>query len=350
LNYNYKLNSQLQAGAIKYSYYDFASTAPNISERIKSADISTSRASSWSTIGTTISYGAEVKVVGNTFTFESLGTTVAPVKRTFRAEVPTHTLTLNVDGNDRNFLAMKGIPLVFETFFRNTDLYAAVNPISDSLEEVPITWRITNEDNGQSYNSGDLTTLNQGGIGVGTETSPVVYSFRDSSSKARKLEFFYDHARVITLSMNGLNLSTWTTVSLPALKRLNIVSNDFYQLPRFRSNVSAKTTLAPGGLAPALTHITITDNNMSRATNAAAVRITANEQLNTLPTTLESLEMNGVFSDSTTINLLNYTNLKNFNMNSYYNRNSQRRMTGGTVIPRVTKGELSTGTLLLTYT
>jgi hypothetical protein len=182
LNYNYKLNSQLQAGAIKYSYYDFASTAPNISERIKSADISTSRASSWSTIGTTISYGAEVKVVGNTFTFESLGTTVAPVKRTFRAEVPTHTLTLKVDGNDRNFLAMKGIPLVFETFFRNTDLYAAVNPISGSLGEVPITWRITNEDNGQSYNSGDLTTLNQGGIGVGTETSPVVYSFRDSTS------------------------------------------------------------------------------------------------------------------------------------------------------------------------
>jgi Leucine-rich repeat (LRR) protein len=141
--------------------------------------------------------------------------------------------------------------------------------------------------------------------------------------------------------MNGLNLSTWTTVSLPALKRLNIASNDFYQLPSFRSNVSAKTTLAPGGLAPALTHITISDNNMSRATNAAGVRITANEQLNTLPTTLESLEMNGVFSDSTTIDLLDYINLKNFNMNSYYNRNSQRRMTGGTVMPRVTEGALS---------
>jgi len=338
LEYNYQLNSQLQAGAIKYNYFDFSSTAPVLRDRIKSADISTSRASSWSTIGTTISYGAEVKVIGDTFTFDSLGTTVAPVKKTFRSEIATHALTLKVDGVDRDFLAMKGIPLVFDTFFRNTDLYAAVNPINDGTSNIPVTWRITNEDNGQSYNSGDGSStfpLATSAAGIGTEADPSLYSFRDSVSKARKLEFFYNPANVLTLYMNGLNLSTWTSVSLPALKRLNIASNDFYQLPSFRSDVSAKTTIAPGGLAPALTHITITDNNLSRAINASGVRITANEQLNTLPTTLESLEMNGVFSDSTTIDLLDYTNLKNFNMNSYYNRNSQRSMTGGTVMPRV---------------
>jgi hypothetical protein len=329
LNYNYRLNSQLQAGAIKYGYFDFATNTQ------KQADISTSRVSSWSTIGNSISYGGEIKVVGTAFTFDSLGTTVAPVPKTFRSEVPTHVLKLQVNGTERDFLAMKGIPLVFDTFFRNADLYAAVTPINDGNGNVPITWRITNEDNGQSYNSGDGSVTYPGNIGTGSETSPVLYSFRDSVSKARKLEFFYNPANVLNLSLNGLNLSTWTSVSLPALKRLNIASNDFYQLPSFRSDASAKTTIAPGGLAPALTHVTLTNNNLSRATTSAGVQITANEQLNTLPTTLQSLEINGVFSDSTTIDLLDYTNLTNFFMHTYYDRTAQRRMTGGTVMPKV---------------
>jgi hypothetical protein len=328
LAYNYRLNSQLQAGAIKYGYFDFATNTQ------KQADISTSRVSSWSTIGSTISYGGEVKVVGTEFSFLTLGTTVAPLAKAFRSEVPTHVIKLQVDGVEQDFLAMKGIPLVFDTFFRNADLSAAVNPISDGSGVIPITWRITNEDDGQSYNSGDGSGTS-GNIGTGTELSPVVYSFRDSSSKARTLEFFYNPANVVRLSLNGLNLSTWTTVSLPALKRLDISSNDFYQLPSFRSDVSAKTALTPEELAPALTHMTINNNNMSRAIDASGVQITANAQLNTLPTTLQSLEMNGVFSDSTTIDLLDYTSLTNFYMHSYYDQYGSRSMTGGTVMPKV---------------
>jgi len=329
LNYNYRLNNQLQAGAVKYNYFNFATNT------VTSADISTSRASSWSTIGSTISYGGEVKVVGNSFTFDSLGTTIAPLAKTFRSEVPTHKLSLQVDGIERSFLAMKGIPLVFSAFFRNADLYAAVNPVNDGTSNVPITWRITNEDDGQSYNSGDGSATYTGNIGTGTEGNPVVYSFRDASSKARKLEFFYNPANVLQLSMTGLNLSTWTTVSLPALKRLDISSNDFYQLPSFRSDVSAKTTITPEGLAPVLTHLVLTNNNMSRATNSSGVQLTANAQLNTLPTTLQSLEINGVFSDSTTIDLLDYTNLTTFTMISYYDRTAQRIMKGGTIMPKV---------------
>jgi hypothetical protein len=328
LGYNYRLNSQLQAGAIKYGYFDFATNTQ------KQADISTSRVSSWSTIGNTISYGGEVKVVGPTFSFLTLGTTVAPLAKSFRSEVPTHAIKLKVDGVEQDFLAMKGIPLVFDTFFRNADLTAGVNAISDGSGVIPITWRITNEDDGQSYNSGD----GSGGstsVGTGSELSPVTFPFRDSTSKARKLEFFYNPANVVRLSLNGLNLSTWTNVSLPALKRLDISSNDFYQLPSFRSDASAKTSLTAEGLAPVLTHMTINNNNMSRATNASGVQITANAQLNTLPTTLQSLEMNGVFSDSTTIDLLDYTSLTNFYMHSYYDSYAQRSMTGGTVMPKV---------------
>jgi hypothetical protein len=330
LDYNYRLNSQLLAGAIKYGYYDFATNGQ------KQADISTSRVSSWSTIGNSIFYGGEIKVVGNTFTFDSLGTTTAPITKTFRSEVPTHVLKLQIDGTEKSFLAMKGIPLVFDTFFRNTDLYAAVTPVTDQNGNVPFTWRITNEDNGQSYNSGDgSATYPAGGGRIGVLGGPSLYSFRDSTSKARKLEFFYNPANILQFSMNGLNLSDWTTVSLPALKILDISSNDFYQLPSFRSDVSAKTSLAPGGLAPVLTQINLTNNNLSRARDAAGVQITANAQLNTLPTTLTHLNIGGVFSDSTDIDLLDYTNLTNFSMHSYYDRSAQRRMTGGTVMPKV---------------
>ena len=98
----------------------------------KNADISTSRVSSWSTIGTGadafISYGGEIKVVGPQLTLASLKTTVAPIGKTFRSEVPTHLVKLDVRGVSKSFLAMKGIPLEFTGFFRNADLQSRSNP------------------------------------------------------------------------------------------------------------------------------------------------------------------------------------------------------------------------------
>jgi len=321
LAFNYRIDSQIKAGALKYNYWDFATN------NIKQADISTSRVSSWSTIGESIVYGGEVRVVGDTLTFSSIGTTNAPIPKTFRSEVPTHLLRLEVDGQVKDFLAMKGIPLVFDTFFRNADLYAAVTTVFDGVNDdvpVPITWRITNKDTtGRSYNSGDGTTDNPGSIGTGDLDDPTIYTFRDSTSKARKLELFYDPSKIIRLQLASLNLSTWTSVPLPTLKKLYIQDNDFYELPNFND------------LAPTLTDIDITGNNLSRAVDASGAQITATQQLNTLPTTLVNLKMNGVFSDSTTIDLRNYTNLAYFQMSSFFARDSQRRMTGGTVTPKV---------------
>lgn len=327
--FNYRVDDQVQAAAIKYNFLDFSSNTT------KSADISTSRVSSWSTIGDTIVYGGEVKVVGDSITLSSLNTTTAPIPKTFRSEVPTHALKLKIDGVEKDFLAMKGIPLQFETFFRNADLYAAVTPVTDGAGPVPITWRITNEDNGQSYNSGDNTPANPGNIGTGSIGSPTLYTFRDSRSRARNLEFFYDPSKVLEMRVAGLNMSQWTSVSLPNLKRLNITSNDFYVLPSFRSDSSAKTTLSSDGLAPTLTHLYMSSNNLARAVDDSGIQITANSQLNTMPTTMQHVELNGSFSDSTDIDLLDYTNLTYFYMHSYYARSAQRRMTGGTVMPQV---------------
>lgn len=319
LDFNLEIDNQINAAAIKYNYLDFSNNSNKV------ADISTSRVSSWSSIGSSILYGGEVEVTGDNITFSSLGTSTAPIAKTFRAEVATHKLLINVNGSPKEFLAMKGIPLEWEGFFRNVDLSHAVNSVSDSQGVVPPVWRITNKAGGQSYNTGDAT----GSIGAGAVDSPAVYAFRDSSSKARKIEFFYNPLKILELRLPGCNLTEWTNVGLDNIQRIDINNNDFYELPKF-----GPSSRGGDGLAVDLKKITISANDMSRAEDASGAQIPANTQLNTLPTTLTHLTMNGVFSDNTTIDLTDYEDLSFLQFQTYYSRNAQRRMTGGTISPK----------------
>ena len=333
LLFNLEINDQVQAAAIKYTYLDF-STNDN-----KKADISTSRVSSWSTIGSAILYGGEVKVTGNNIQLSSLGTVSAPVTKTFRAEVPTHTVNVNINGSSQSFLAMKGIPLQWQAFFRNASLKHAVTSVLDTHPDtqvvnslVPPTWRITNEDDGRSFNSGDATDANPGSKGAGSITSLVDYSFNDSRDRSRTVEFFYNPAKIDGLSLVGINLSSWTNISLPALKIVDISINDFYELPNF------------GNLAPALVTINMSANNLSRAVDPTdGSQITANTQLNTLPTTIENLTMNGCFSDSTIIDLTSLTELETLSFTSTYSRNSYRSMQGNGVTPKTIRNHATKG-------
>jgi len=319
LDFNLEIDNQINASAIKYNYLDYSNNS------IKTADISTSRVSSWSSIGSSILYGGEVEVTGDNVTFNSLGTSSAPIPKTFRAEVATHKLLINVNGTAKEFLAMKGIPLEWEGFFRNVDLSHAVDSVTDSAGIVPPVWRITNKAGGQSYNTGDAT----GSIGAGVVDSPATYAFRDSSSKARKIEFFYNPLKIKELRLPGCNLTEWTNVGLDNIQRIDINNNDFYELPKF-----GPSSRGGDGLAVDLKKITISANDMSRAEDASGNQLPANSQLNTLPTTLTHLTMNGVFSDSTTIDLTDYDNLEFLQFQTYYSRNAQRRMTGGTISPK----------------
>ena len=319
LDFNLEIDNQINAAAIKYNYLDYSNNS------IKTADISTSRVSSWSSIGTSILYGGEVEVTGDNLAFTSLATSTAPIRKTFRAEVATHKLLINVNGTAKEFLAMKGIPLEWEGFFRNVDLSHAVDSVTDSAGTVPPVWRITNKSNGQSYNTGDAT----GSIGAGVVDSPAIYAFRDSSSKARKIEFFYNPLKIKELRLPGCNLTEWTNVGLDNIQRIDINNNDFYELPKF-----GPSSRGGDGLAVDLKKITISANDMSRAEDASGNQLPANSQLNTLPTTLTHLTMNGVFSDSTTIDLTDYDNLQFLQFQTYYSRNAQRRMSGGTISPK----------------
>ena len=315
LDFNLEIDNQINAAAIKYNYLDYSN---NVN---KTADISTSRVSSWSSIGSSILYGGEVEVSGGTVTLSSLATSSAPIQKVFRAEVATHEITIKVNGTNKKFLAMKGIPLEWNGFFRNVDLYHAVDSVSDDIGVVPPVWRITNYAGGQSYNSGSL--------GPGVVDTPMKYPFKDSSSKARKIEFFYNPLKIRELRLPNCNLTEWTNVGLDNIQRIDINNNDFYELPKF-----GPSSRGGNGLAEDLKKITISANDMSRAEDSSGAQIPANTQLNTLPTTLTHLTMNGVFSDSTAIDLTDYENLQFLQFETYYSRNAQRRMSGGTISPK----------------
>ena len=358
MNFNTIINSQLAGSAIKYNYLDF-STIENNKWKEKKADISTSRISSWSPIGpeatpdSIIFYGGEVNSKKGTVSYSSIATTKTPLKKSFRAEVPTHILKMKFNGVEQNVLAMKGIPLVFESAFRDCDLTASVVGIQDSSgSTIPITWRVTNLDNSATvFNSGDGTPANPGSVGTGTLSNPAIYAFRDSQSRPRRIEFFYNPSKIEQFKIIEANISQWTNVSLPNLKILSFEKNDLAVIPELRDDIEAVGAAKHGltstaGLAPTLEEINLTGNKLARAelslqgstnltNNDNALYSTANAQLNRLPLTMKKITANGCFKDSTEVDLTQYVNLENFSMGVTYGSDLRRRMTGGKVMPAV---------------
>jgi hypothetical protein len=195
LEYNLNIDGQLLAGAVKFKYVNYDELHEN---SISSGDVSTSRVSAWSIFGegldATLSYGGEVAVTGNTLKVGSLATQVLPSPKTFRSEIPTHTIKIKVKSGkegtlaEHKFIAMRGIPIVFTANFKNALLGHVIQPVTDNYNlstdaqdgdpvNVPATWRITNDDgtgggtyDGTSYNTGDGTPANPGD---GTPANPA---------------------------------------------------------------------------------------------------------------------------------------------------------------------------------
>ena len=311
LRFDLQIDDQLRAAAIKYTYMDFTNpTGP-----LKSADISTSRVSSWSstadpvTLTSPIFYGGELEVVGDgsgsNIELSELEILDAPQQTQFAAEEATHLITIDINGTPQQFYAMKGIPLQYETFFRNTTLTCAIKTGTTTP-----AWKIINLDNGAERSREN-----------------VQYTFRDTRSRPRLVELYANPKNLLTIEITSANLIALPAVSLPDLTRYNLSYNDFYQLPDFST------------LAPSLQELYMTGNNLSRARDANGNQITANTQLNTISTAanppLRVLTVTGCFSDSEAVDLTKYTSLTDLTFNSYYSRYSARSMTGGTVTPEV---------------
>ena len=189
LQHNMRINNQIKTNSLKYNYLNLTAANAAAAAAIKKADVSTSRGVAVSDRRTgKISYSGELKVIGDKITLLGTGklsTSTAPIPRTFRAESPTHRVTIKINGANKKLVMMKGIPLIFEGYFKKAVLNgrgvgtddrfrAAVTAVTDtantdgrgaSTNIVPVTFRITNLDSGGLvYSSGDDTTSNPGSI------------------------------------------------------------------------------------------------------------------------------------------------------------------------------------------
>ena len=318
LRANFNINSTLHGGAIKYNYIDFTDAAWGS----KSADISTSRVSSWSPVGPDASpddyiiYGGDAQVNGEYLAASQLTTSEAPVAKQFRAEVATHVLKMKVNGVEEKFLVMKGIPLLFDCSFKSATLTANAIGVQDGGSgTVPMVWKIINVDKpGGPY----VRELTPG-------SSAPVFSFVDNTfTKSRRVEFYYNPANITTMNMRSLSMEEWTNVSLPALTELNISDNVVSFIPNFLT------------LAPALQVLDISKNPLYLADKfLSTADSTSDAQLNSLPSTIRSVKANGCFQDSGVIDLRTKTNLKTLQLSSQFGGSVFRKFTSNGHSPKV---------------
>ena len=305
---NIQMNSQLGASAIKYKYINFQNSTVNI------ADISTSRVSSWSSFASPVTetspifYGGKVTVTADAtnvskLLIDGIHKTSPLKKRRFASEVPTHKVKMTINGSDMEFYAMRGIPVSFEAFYKNASIRLRTSTTTPSGYPTP-NLLITNLDNSieKIYRLGTNTQIRH----------------FDTTSRPRLLEYYYDPIYMTELYLPSINLMTFPNTIMENLSILELSFNDFREMPNFKN------------IAPSLTELRITGNNLSRSVN------TANYQLNNYlnNTSLKLLEISGCFSDSDTIDLSSFSNLKSLYHSSGYGQNNNRIMqsTGSTHI------------------
>lgn len=266
------IDQQYKTRAFKYNYLNLDATSASSPDLIKKTDLSNLRFSAFSELTTGIvTYSGNLKVVGDKVTLKTGGkliTKVTPVKRTFRSEVATKTVKVKIDGSLKRLALMKGIPLIFDGFFKKAQLIgtsddrvkvALTGVMTDnastatagtfgagaSSDTIPVTVRITNLDDsgnptGTVRQSGDDTTANPGTIGASTDVlAPSTFSMSGSKNRARRVEVFYDPVKIKLLGLRNKKITEWTNVSLPNLEELDIELNELSQLPSFRGDTVA---------------------------------------------------------------------------------------------------------------
>lgn len=307
--YNLKLNSRLGASSIKYNYVDFENA------EIKTADISTSRVSSWSTFDDPVTntspilYNGDLEVIGpdSPVRVTELSFLNDPIPTKYESEVPTHLINLEIDGTNHKFYVMKGIPVEFDAFFKNASFLIEV---SKGENDPRPSWEIENTFEDVLYDNYENISSDQELL------------FFDSRAKSRKLRFYYNPAKILRIDMNNMNIQEFPTSKMDILTRIDFRNNNLLEIPDL-SNIS-----------PSLTYLDLSGNNLTRTDNSAQ------SQLDRLPDTIEELYLNGCFNDDIPLDLTSYINLRVFSLSARDNRRNVRRMSYDGETPAVNSSSI----------
>lgn len=240
---------------------------PNATPILKWGDISTSRVSSWSTIGTNISYGGDVEI-GGTLKVGKIKTRTVATTKIFDSEVPTHRIKINLNGQTKYIYAMKGIPLKFSGYFRNFVGTVNFSPVLGKK----VSWRIRRDDG--------LTSPEDFPSYGGNTSSRLDY--RSPFSAQRTVEIYYSPDAITKLELGNTNIRTVPRVRLTNIKDFIFNNNGLTDFPDLNF------------FSPNLTYLNISNNPFYNASEASERRL--NQLIaDKLPSSLTYLDLRGCF-------------------------------------------------------
>ena len=292
------ITGQFGASSIKYKFVDFTSN-----NTIKTADISTSRVSSWSsfdspaTLSSPIVYGGQVVVEGP-LELSNLVLNSPKIPRRFESEIPTNKIKVKIDGQDTFLYLMKGIPLTFVGFFRSLRGDIRISQIGS----IRPSWVIRNTDNNLEY-------VYQNRLSSGTVSA---INFSDSSAREREVEFYYPPDNITSISLPNIKITEFPSVTMTNLATVNLSNNDIREIPDFSNFTS-------------LSSLNISNNNLTRSANTL-LRTFSAEVVARIPSSTRTLTIGNCFEGVVTGNLASIP-LTTLNLNNGEGRLG-RRLTG----------------------
>lgn len=357
---NLNLNGSISGSAIRYRYVDF-----DDGNKIKIADISTSRVSAWSSSDprannqnlntqklARISFGARVGIVtdgklvfgtqstatqaignassnsavqtdpaGNVIAGPAgqprLQTSIIPEPVEFPSEVPTSRIKCKIDGQIVRLYAMKGIPLVFKGFFRNLNATVTVNNNSPR-----VSWKIVETANENLYTN----YKNRGSM-----TSAIRY--RSPVSRERFIKIYKNPNEITGIIINNASISELPPTKLSSCTLLDFNFNNIKTFPNFEF------------IAPKLASLKLRRNPLYLS-DIQTERSFNKIVLSKIPNTLSVLEMGGTFKGSIERNIFSarLPNLTFFNLNRSGGGKSHSQDTRTSTVTEVKlNGALTTG-------
>jgi len=270
---NLTINGVLGAGAIKYRYIDEDNTT------LKVADISTSRVSSWSSTenpsdaNSPIFYGSQIEVDGSIIAPELEITQPADTVRFRFSEVPTHKVEATIGGQTVYLYAMKGIPLVFEGFFRNLDSDLRLQNAG------AVSWRIVNIQT-------SFLTREYENVG-GTNTTRSFLRYRDTRAAQKNIEIYHNPNNITVLPLAAAGISKVPAASLENLNDLYLDRNIIKTFPDFNQ------------FAPNLRLLDVRENPFELGDDPDLRKFNQNV-LERIPTSVTEIRMGNTFYGSIT--------------------------------------------------
>lgn len=251
-------------------------------------DISTSRVSSWSSIGDSIAYGADVSISGK-LSVGKLRTSEIPIQKSFPAEQITHKIKINFNGSTRYFYAMKGIPIRFSGAFRNLDATIELN----TSTAPPTAWRIyapgsTNYQDYQDASSSNTSTLQYRSPSGG------------STSLDKVIELYANPANIRYFTLENSNITSLPKTRLLNCERFLFQNNGLVDFPDFKF------------LIPNVLQLRLNNNRFYNSANSK-LRYFSRDLSELIPETIQTLEISGCFTGAILPNILNkFTQLRTF--------------------------------------